>query len=352
MEDNFRYDISFIIPVYNTEKFLVECLESIIKQEGFSKEIITIDDGSSDGTLEILENYQNNFKYIRIFQQEHQGASVARNKGIDSAQGNWICFVDSDDYLENGNIKTILEEASQDTDIIFADYAKVYGSEKIELICSDSDTTMTKDDFKLFQRAVLNKNYNKNNLQIVTPWAKLYRTDFLKKNKIRFTPGVRKSQDLLFNFEAYQVAEKGKYFNLLMYYYRYNCESLCNKYMSGVIVDYLKQSRKIKELLLEYDKFVELKQDYYFRCAVNYMFSLRLDYAHCDNPKKFGVKKREFEKSWEIEDVQEALKNVNEKEFSFTEKVLLRNVKRKKFLNIYFLNFCYGMLEKWKQGNI
>lgn len=348
MEDHFEYDISFIVPVYNTEKFLVQCLESIIQQEGVSKEIIVIDDGSSDRSLDILKEYQEKYRYMHLLLQEHKGASSARNAGIECARGRWIYFVDSDDYLEKHSIAKILKDIPPELDIIFTDYAEICANKRIKRICASSDSALFRKDFELFQRAVLNKNYNQNKLQIVTPWAKLYRTDFLKKRNIRFTPGVRKSQDLLFNFEVYQWAERGKYFASLTYYYRYNPESLCNRYTSGVLKDFLCQSKKIKKLLIEYNKFEKLEQDYYFRCTVNYMFALRLDYAHPDNKKKLVIKKKDFEKSLQIRDVKEAIECVDEKNFSSIEKILLRNVKKKKFYIICLLNAVYTVFEKMR----
>lgn len=341
-----KCDISFVIPVYNVEEFLEECLDSVIRQNGIKKEIIVVDDGSDDRSLEILTKYKKQNHNMILLQQNHQGASTARNKGIDAATGRWICFIDSDDYLEPDCMKNILKDASEDSDVIFADYVRIGFGKRQEFSYREENVEMMQQDFKLYQKAALNKNYNPPNLQIITPWAKLYRTDFLKKNQIRFTPGVRKSQDLLFNFEVYQVAERGKYIHSLMYYYRYNAESLCNKYLSGVLDDYLMQSRKIEALLKTYGKYDELRQDYYFRCAVNYMFSLRLDYVHRDNKKKYKKRKWEFEESLEIEDVKRAIYAVDKNEFSLMERILLESVRKKKFCLINFLYLGYGMIEK------
>lgn len=334
--------------MYNAEKYIVSCLDSILQQTGIHKEIIVIDDGSSDKSLNILKDYYEKDKSIILHKQKHLGASVARNTGIDIAKGNWICFVDSDDYLEKNCMAKIFKSVSDDLDVVFADYAKVGHSRTTSFSYHNLPLDIPLMDFELFQKATLNKNYNPKNLQIVTPWAKLYRTDFLRENQLRFTPGVRKSQDLLFNFEVYQFAQKGKYVPSLMYYYRYNAESLCNKYLPGVLSDYLKQSERIKALLNKYHKFEQLRNDYYFRCAVNFMFSLRLDYVHPDNKKKYEERKKAFEDALKLPDMKEAISNVNKNEFSYIERILLRQIRTKRFRIIQVLDHGYRMIEKFK----
>lgn len=341
------YDVSFIIPVYNVEKYIESCLDSILEQEDVSKEIIVVDDGSTDKSLDILKKYKEKCDDIVLVCQENQGASVARNKGIELAKGTWISFVDSDDYLETNCIKYILENVSEDYDVVFADYVNYTQTKVHRHSYGESELNFETEDFENFQRATLNKNYIPKDLQLITPWSKLYRRSFLQENNIRYTPGVRKSQDLLFNFEVYHFAQKGKYVPVLMYYYRYNRESLCNKYLVGVLNDYLKQQERIKSLLELYGNYESMKLDYYFRCAVNYMFSLRLDFAHTDNPKKYEVRRQEFEESLKVAEVWEAICGVNEAEFSFKEKVLLNSVRNKNFWLISALNWGYNIIEKY-----
>lgn len=341
-------DVSFIIPAYNAEQYIEECLESICLQDGIEKEIIVIDDGSKDNTLNILDECQKKYDNIQVVKQEHRGASVARNTGIELAKGRWICFVDSDDYLAGDCIRDIIKQCTGNEDVIFAEYSKVKDGEVSSYIYSEQNEEFEEKNFEVFQRATLNKNYNPLNLQVVTPWTKLYKGDFLKESNVRFTPGVRKSQDLLFNFEVYQKAVKGKYIHKQMYAYRYNKESLCNKYLPGVIEDYLKQAEKIKGLLNSYGKFDAMKSDFYFRCGVNFMFSIRLDYAHADNSKTYKERKSDFLEALEYKEIKKALLELNTNELTLIEKILWHCVKRKNFRLICFLNRAYGLIEKWR----
>lgn len=345
-------DISFVIPTYNAEKYIEPCLDSITCQADVAKEIIVIDDGSTDRTAELVEKYKMKYKDITFYKREHNGVSAARNLGIEKANGTWICFVDSDDYLEKNSIALILNNIPEDMDVLYADYAKIKQGKQKLIHYSDITVDFDQADFELFQRATLNKNYNPDNLHIVVPWAKLYRTEFLKKNQIRYTVGVRKSQDLLFNFEVYHYARKGRYVPYLMYFYRYNADSVCKKYMPGILEDYLRQIRKINGLLMSYGRYELLENDFHYRCAVAFMVSLRLDYVHRDNDKKYRQRKQEFEDALDIEVINKAVYSVDESNFSFVERILLKNVKKKRFRIIQFLNGGYSFIEKLMWVNI
>ncbi|WP_029201254.1 glycosyltransferase family 2 protein [Oribacterium sp. NK2B42] len=111
--DSGEISVSIIIPIYNAEKYLDECIESVLGQSFIKKEIICVDDGSIDKSLSILENYQNKYSYIRVFRQNHCGAAKARNYGIKKAKGRFIAFMDADDlYPEKDVLCTLYNLAS------------------------------------------------------------------------------------------------------------------------------------------------------------------------------------------------------------------------------------------------
>ena len=106
--------ISVIIPVYNSELYLKECLDSVINQTYKKIEIICVDDGSTDHSLDILNFYQKKDSRIKVFTQENSGPSAARNKALDMAKGDYISFVDSDDFLKPDTYSTLIEYATQE----------------------------------------------------------------------------------------------------------------------------------------------------------------------------------------------------------------------------------------------
>lgn len=111
--------VSIIVPVYNAEDYIKKCISSICTQSVSELQIILVDDGSTDNSLEICRQLQKNDTRIEVFHQENQGASAARNKGMQLANAEWVMFVDSDDWLEENAVQTLCEEASHaDSDII------------------------------------------------------------------------------------------------------------------------------------------------------------------------------------------------------------------------------------------
>lgn len=119
-------DFSIIVPVYNAEKTLRKCLDSICEQTFESYEVILIDDGSTDQSLSICKRYEIQNKRFRVHHQNNAGPSAARNAGLDIAEGKWICFVDSDDCIEASYLQEIWDAAQNyDTDVVFIGYSKV-----------------------------------------------------------------------------------------------------------------------------------------------------------------------------------------------------------------------------------
>lgn len=124
MENNII--ISIVIPVYNVEKYLDECLNSIIKNYHTNVEVILVDDGSTDKSGILCDKYDKEYEFISVIHKKNGGLSSARNEGIEKAKGKYIWFVDSDDYISNNSISNILEEAKKDTDLIIGNYLVFY----------------------------------------------------------------------------------------------------------------------------------------------------------------------------------------------------------------------------------
>lgn len=122
--ENSNIKFSIIVPVYNVEKFLRESLDSIVAQTLKDFEVICVNDGSTDNSLEILKEYANNDSRIKVISQENQGQGVARNNAIDIAQGKYLLFVDPDDFIESNTLEVLYNKFHEtDVDIIQFDYA-------------------------------------------------------------------------------------------------------------------------------------------------------------------------------------------------------------------------------------
>ena len=202
---NSKNDISIIVPIYNAEKYLKKCIDSLINQTKKEIEIILINDGSTDNSEDIIKEYKD--KRIRYFKNKNQGIGKTRNFGIEKATGKYIMFVDSDDYIENDECEKLYDKAINcNLDLVICDFYKVYDSGDIEQVCTPN-----------FEESSL-----KENPDIITeylcPWAKLYSRKMIMDNNIRFVENL-KYEDAPFVIEALCNSKKiGKVNECLNYY--------------------------------------------------------------------------------------------------------------------------------------
>lgn len=166
------YKISVIIPIFNSEIYLKKCLDSVLNQTLNDIEIILIDDGSSDSSLQIIKQYAEKYNNIKYRTKINEGQAIARNLGIEMATGEFISFVDSDDYIENTMFEKLYNIAiKNNSDIVICDYIEEYSNKKIEkkslFINTDS----------------LSKSYI---LSVAGPCSKIIKTDLFKNNNIKF----------------------------------------------------------------------------------------------------------------------------------------------------------------------
>ena len=210
-------DISIIIPVYNTEKYLRECLDSVINQTFKNIEIICVNDGSTDNSLEVLKEYAQKDKRIVIKQQENKKVAAARNNGYKSATGKYVYFLDSDDYLYRNNA---LEIIYNELETQHADVA-VWGI--LELI--DEKFIESHTIHKI--RAYYNNPENFNFISLNTSTTyKMFRKKFLDAHGITFPEKITHSEDTLFSLESHFNKPKYVFINDTLHVYRrHNCSA-------------------------------------------------------------------------------------------------------------------------------
>lgn len=183
---------SFIIPVYNTAKLLPRCLSSIIEQDNFEIEILLIDDGSTDNSFDVCQQYSSRYPFIKAVKKQNEGQGVARNLGMEMARGRFLCFVDSDDYIEPSYCRSIYD-AFLRTDADFLNFGCSFKNgreEEIRRIIPPAGTAPIAR--RIFLDALLIRGI------LSSPWSKAFKRDFLLNNNIRFPP-VRANEDILFS---------------------------------------------------------------------------------------------------------------------------------------------------------
>ncbi len=206
--------LSIIIPVYNLEKYIAECLESCLNQDFVDYEIICVNDGSKDNSGEILDRYSRKYpERIRVFHQENAGVSCARNFGINMAQGKWIWCVDGDDVIGPNCINVFADNIKEDDEFVMFDLDKGTNV-NLSPITNDIIKCQKIEYSDVFVKAPTN-SYGGG------AYAHWFRRENLQKNNLRFDERMRYSEDVKLIFE-YKLLSKngGRLFDNVVYYYR------------------------------------------------------------------------------------------------------------------------------------
>lgn len=231
--------LSIIIPAYNVEAYLPQCLDSILAQEHQGCEVIVVDDGSTDGTAALLDCYHD----VKVIHQENRGMSTARNRGLDEARGEYILFVDSDDLLTDGALTTLAAKLSGE-DIISFNAKKLHdatGEQTYHPTIREPETT---DGWSYYNRHRLEPT----DIHFVCIWQRAYRRQFLMDNNLRFADGLRRAEDDLFTTQAMLHAMSVKAIADCLYIYRVRQGSITRTADSALEAD-SRQAHHMLEML-------------------------------------------------------------------------------------------------------
>jgi len=226
--------ISIIIPVYNAERYLHQCIESVIAQTFEDWEAILVNDGSKDGSLAICQEYAAKDKRIKVIDKSNGGPSSARNKGLENAQGEFVYFMDADDWIETKFLEIFVRNGIKDAyetrqrhyeneycdyDIIFQGFVReLADGRKDESFAMDADTSMmSKEEIicRLYKEHVYGWS-----------WCKLFRREIIEKHHIRFDESLRLWEDELFTSEFLKYAGSVRTVKSHLYHYIYYPNSL------------------------------------------------------------------------------------------------------------------------------
>lgn len=242
-EINQNLDLSIIIPVYNNEKLILKCLDSIIGQKTkYHFEVIYIDDGSRDNTLSILKKYESKHSFIKVISQENGGIASARNTGINEATGKYIAFIDSDDFIKENYIETLLNKAYKtNSDIVKCNYIE-YSIDKQEII--KTGPIQTEKDYKepLKNDILKYKGY---------PWGGVMKRNLW--NDVRFPSGFW-YEDMVIRMIIMRKAKSFSYIDKPLYYYCNHTNNISKKIQKVNDLRCLEQLYLLQELLKESKK--------------------------------------------------------------------------------------------------
>lgn len=244
--DNFF--VSVIVPIYNAEKTLERCIKSVLEQEKVQFELLLIDDGSSDRSREICEKYTRLDDRIKLITNTNHGVSYTRNIGIDLAKGNYLFFLDADDWIEEGaffKVKKML--SSNDIDVLFTAFHKEYKRGSVYVTTCTSECAYYSNE---------EKEFNPYHTRILgTVWGKFYKRDFI--GETRFNKDLKLCEDAEFNYRLFPSAKRMMYVNISSYHYSYYLSSTVRGYNPKQIEEYCKAIANIEQNVQNSDEIVK-----------------------------------------------------------------------------------------------
>ncbi len=264
--------ISVIIPIYNVEKYLSRCIDSVIKQTFQNWELLAVDDGSNDKSGEILDNYSRKDRRIKVFHIENGGVANARNYGLERARGEYVFFLDSDDWLKTVALERMIAEFSSEIDIVQCCYEEINDQgEQISKLVRNFEFVSNNEE-------VLKQYFLRNLCQ--SCWGKLYRKSIL--TSIRFDSALQVGEDSKF---VYQICKKTKGAKILegSYYCYFIRSGSCmhQKYSEKHI-----QALKVIDLQLEETKDNKTLYPLVIKCEVILCYDLMKNFLNMENKKE------------------------------------------------------------------
>lgn len=306
-----RCILSIIIPIYNVETYLPQCLSSIAKQLGDGKngrvEVILVDDGSTDRSGRIADGYEAACSCMRALHKKNAGVAAARNTGMEAAAGKWLYFMDSDDWMAEDGIERLLAAAAAcpQADMILLDaWQNAGGRERLWEHFGREAFWDKQEELEKLQRGVLYypMDFPQMKASLAAPWDKLYRRDFLDINRIRFRETLQVLDDMIFNMEVLGKARKAAYQKYRVCHYRRVSSSITNRFRA----DRADQDGRVWKALEEYrlahfpcgengEKTLQLQafeQACFGRVIRSFAICCRLCFYHRDNGKSYGEKQK------------------------------------------------------------
>lgn len=258
---NSNNQVSIIVPVYNTENYLNDCIQSIRNQTYENIEVILINDGSTDTSGVICDEFADKDSRIKVSHQNNSGPSISRNKGIELAQGKYIQFIDSDDTIDSTMTERLVESINKEIQLVLSGYKTVHLNE-------DNNTTI-QNVTPGVQGILSNEEFIKDfglffeQFFINSPCNKLYMSEIIKKNKIRFINHLNMGEDLLFNLDYLNVCKNISVINDALYNYIIlnNTNSLMASYKNDFFENQQMLFQKVREFLRENNCYKDKNKD-------------------------------------------------------------------------------------------
>ena len=346
-------ELSVIVPVYNAEKYLEKCINSIINQTYRDFEVLLINDGSTDSSGSICDKFSEADDRIRVLHTKNKGVSSARNKGLNEATGQWVTFVDSDDWLELNTFQwamNIIE--NNDTDLLgWNHYTSYQDKQSISKMIQPKWIKKEGKELYILQLDIMYPNYDliTNNINvgnIRSCWGKLFNRKIIEENNIEFSEELVIAEDALFCMEYLNHINKAVIANEYLYHYRLLDNSADRKYRKNLnevntcIMDMFYTFFKDKVIN---DGFMTCYMGLGYDCLCK---SLLYYFLAMENKKNIIMKIKELKKLLKTDQYKKAFKPKINKLFSKKEKLIMWLAKHECAISLYVITFVKESISK------
>lgn len=328
--------VSVIMPVYNAEKYLGKAIESMLGQSLKEIELILVNDGSKDSSLEICNEYEKRDNRVTVINKKNEGACIARNTGIEKARGKYIQLVDADDYIE----RDMLEEQynlgeKTDAQVVMCGMKFDVYQKNGQVIISEAHykdmVLKSQDEIKpifmdLFDNLLFNYTHNK-----------LYNTEFLRSNKLKFIEWLPIDQDTNFNIDVFRVLDRLTISTKAYYHYVKNFEeTIVSRYHANKFEVRTFRYDRLKKLLIDWDIYNEENKRKLDLMYIHYVIECFDLYCHEKCKLRFKDKKKEIKNVLKTMQVKEAVNEIEVTNSAYTN-LVYKAMKKNRINSIYAL---------------
>lgn len=334
-----EYLISVIIPTYNSERTIQNVINSVLNQTYKNIELIIINDGSTDNTLENLKKIQDS--RVIVLNEEKSGPSTARNLGINTAKGDFILFADSDDKLDENIINEFVKIIEKRYyDVVLFKTIRLGNGGKIIKTPDVESFNIEPDEVAGLIKSIYNKFYKYNEIfGFDAPWGKFISRKLILDNKIYFPEGIYRFEDSAFCRKIYECTDNIYYLNKLGYYYFRNEQSLCNRYHENTINIYYDALTVLGDNLYNDNNFYIKCITTLTECEKSYFFNKQYN-------KKYKQLKREYLEMLDREYYKKAIERIDVSTIPIYYKLEIKLLKRRMFFIYMILKKIYMRYKK------
>lgn len=279
---------SLILPIYNVAHYLRRCIDSILNEKFGDYEIILVDDGSTDESLNICNQYAGQYEKIKVVHKINGGLSSARNAGLSEATGKYIFWIDSDDWIEPDSLKKLYDSTKKEpVDIVKFNYIRRPEGKVVK-----SDIPHGYYDKELIRNTIYPIALERTGAINFSAWSHIYKKDFLDKFNLQFVSEREiGSEDYLFNWQAYLLADSMLVMDACLYNYDLRDGSLSQKYRKDLIAQYHKLHRMLRNYLENNNLYTRYKESY----VISYV---NKSLGVCINNECLTISRHSFYQRW------------------------------------------------------